>query len=137
MRILVTGGAGVRPSPADPLLYESVNVGETIQLLEAARRCGVRKFVVSGVVAARDYDSRFEGVNLGNSLPARLKDLIAALEQALGLKADIDRLPEQQGDVPIACADIAKASRCLGYRPQTSFAGGIRRFVNWYSAANA
>src|SRR5579884_3172833 len=37
--------AGVRPSVMDPLLYESVNVGGTTVLLEAARRTGVRKFV--------------------------------------------------------------------------------------------
>ncbi len=37
--------AGVRPSVADPLLYQQVNVGGTVQLLELARRFGVRKFV--------------------------------------------------------------------------------------------
>ncbi|SFJ83592.1 UDP-glucuronate 4-epimerase [Paenibacillus sp. UNC496MF] len=37
--------AGVRPSIADPLLYEDVNVRGTIQLLEAMRRHGVRKWL--------------------------------------------------------------------------------------------
>lgn len=37
--------AGVRPSLAEPLLYEQVNVGGTTVLLEAARRAGVPKFV--------------------------------------------------------------------------------------------
>jgi UDP-glucuronate 4-epimerase len=37
--------AGVRPSVADPLLYQQVNVGGTLELLELARRYGVRKFV--------------------------------------------------------------------------------------------
>ena len=37
--------AGVRPSIADPLLYESVNVRGTLVMLEGARKLGVPKFV--------------------------------------------------------------------------------------------
>ncbi|MFZ4629415.1 MAG: NAD-dependent epimerase/dehydratase family protein [Blastocatellia bacterium] len=37
--------AGVRPSVADPLLYQEINIGGTLQLLELARRFGVKKFV--------------------------------------------------------------------------------------------
>lgn len=37
--------AGVRPSIADPVLYASVNVTGTSVMLEAARECGVGRFV--------------------------------------------------------------------------------------------
>lgn len=37
--------AGVRPSLEQPLLYEQVNVFGTMALLEAARTCGVKKFI--------------------------------------------------------------------------------------------
>ena len=37
--------AGVRPSLQDPLLYDSVNVGGTLTLLEACRRTGVPRFL--------------------------------------------------------------------------------------------
>jgi UDP-glucuronate 4-epimerase len=37
--------AGVRPSLADPELYQRVNVDGTLRLLEDARRAGVRRFV--------------------------------------------------------------------------------------------
>ncbi len=37
--------AGVRPSLRDPLLYSDVNIGGTLQLLEAARKHGIPKFI--------------------------------------------------------------------------------------------
>jgi UDP-glucuronate 4-epimerase len=37
--------AGVRPSIADPVLYQSVNLDGTVKLLEACRRAGIRRFV--------------------------------------------------------------------------------------------
>jgi UDP-glucuronate 4-epimerase len=39
--------AGVRPSLQDPLLYSEVNVGGTIQILEACRRHGVKRLVMA------------------------------------------------------------------------------------------
>lgn len=45
MIVHLAARAGVRPSLEDPLLYEKVNVGGTVVLLEAARSFGVRKFV--------------------------------------------------------------------------------------------
>lgn len=39
--------AGVRPSLEDPVLYQQVNVGGTVHLLEAARRQGVKKMVIA------------------------------------------------------------------------------------------
>ena len=39
--------AGVRPSLEDPGLYQEVNVGGTVNLLEAARKQGVKKMVMA------------------------------------------------------------------------------------------
>jgi UDP-glucuronate 4-epimerase len=61
-----------------------------------------------------------------------LKDLILAIEDALGRKAQINLLPEQPGDVPLTCADISKARRLLGYEPTTSLRVGLPRFVEWF-----
>lgn len=41
----LAGLAGVRPSIADPLEYDSVNIAGTIQMLEYARQRGVKQFV--------------------------------------------------------------------------------------------
>ena len=225
--------AGVRPSIADPLLYQDVNVHGTQQMLEFARRRGVRQFVfassssvygvnpnvpwreddhvllpispyastkvsgellghvyshlfgirfvalrfftvygprqrpdlaihsfarrmlagerlglfgdgrssrdytyvadvVAGVRAAMDYDrSPYEVINLGNSRTVTLGALVSTLEGILGVRAAIDWLPEQPGDVPCTWANTDKAERLLGYRPSTRIEDGLARFAGW------
>jgi UDP-glucuronate 4-epimerase len=88
--------------------------------------------VVAGIVAALGYDCRYEIFNLGNSHPVRLRELIAAIEAAVGKPASTVHHAEQPGDVPLTYADITKAQRLLGYRPATSFAAGLAKQVGWY-----
>lgn len=39
--------AGVRPSIEQPVLYQDVNIGGTVNLLEASRACGVKHFILT------------------------------------------------------------------------------------------
>jgi UDP-glucuronate 4-epimerase len=89
--------------------------------------------VIQGTVAALKYGGPlFDIFNLGESETIQLKDLIAAIENALGKKAKINRLPEQPGDVPLTCADISKARKLLGYNPSTRLSDGLPRFIDWF-----
>jgi UDP-glucuronate 4-epimerase len=89
--------------------------------------------VIQGTMAALRYDGPlFDLFNLGESDTIQLKDLIAAIETALGKKAKINRLPEQPGDMPLTCADISKAKKLLGYRPTTRLHEGLPRFIEWF-----
>ena len=89
--------------------------------------------IIQGTMAALNYDGpMFDVFNLGESETIQLKDLIAGIENALGKKAKINRLPEQPGDMPLTCADISKARKHLGYNPQTKFSDGLPRFVDWF-----
>ena len=58
------------------------------------------------------------------------------LENATGKKAVNQREAPQQGDVPLTWADVSKAGKLLGYRPQTSLEDGLRNFVAWYRATD-
>src|SRR5438067_10925441 len=89
--------------------------------------------VIQGTMAALKYDgSRYDIFNLGESDTIQLKELISAIEKALGKKAKVNRLPEQPGDMPLTCADISKARRLLGYNPATPFTDGLPRFADWF-----
>jgi UDP-glucuronate 4-epimerase len=94
--------------------------------------------IIQGTMAALTYcGPLFDIFNLGESETIQLKDLIAAIENALGKKAKINRLLEQPGDVPLTCADISKARRLLGYAPLTKLKEGLPKFVNWFLESRA
>jgi UDP-glucuronate 4-epimerase len=89
--------------------------------------------VIQGTMAALKYDGPlFDIFNLGESDTIQLKDLIAAIENALGKKAKVNRMPEQPGDMPLTCADISKARKLIGYNPTTRFSDGLPRFMEWF-----
>lgn len=71
-------------------------------------------------------------VNIGNSQKVRLLDFVAAIEDALGMKAKRNLMAMQKGDVPATWADATLLSDLTGYRPQTGIDEGVAQFVDWY-----
>jgi UDP-glucuronate 4-epimerase len=70
--------------------------------------------------------------NIGNNHPVELMDYIAALERALGKKAEMEMLPLQPGDVPDTYADVTDLVEQFGYKPNTPVEQGVSNFVAWY-----
>jgi len=71
--------------------------------------------------------------NIGNDNPVKLMDYIHAIENALGIKADIELLPLQKGDVPDTQADVSRLISDVGFKPNTTVQDGINKFIEWYS----
>ncbi len=78
-------------------------------------------------------DAPYRIYNIGNNNPVKLTEYIAALEDALGRKAEKNLLPLQPGDVPDTFADVSDLERELGYKPRTSVQEGVANFVKWYT----
>ncbi len=70
--------------------------------------------------------------NIGHGEPVPLMDYIVALEETLGVKAQIEYLPLQPGDVEATAADVSALERDVGYRPAIDVKEGLARFVAWY-----
>jgi UDP-glucuronate 4-epimerase len=88
--------------------------------------------IVFGIRAAMDYSgSMYEVINLGNNRTVSLSEMVHGLEEAFGIKAELDRQAVQQGDVPQTWAAISKAKLLLGYEPRTEFREGLQRFADW------
>lgn len=92
--------------------------------------------IVDGVIKSCDYvmnhQNVYEILNLGNSSPTSLVEMINTIGRTLGIDPKIKTLPMQPGDVERTFADVSNAKELLGYEPKTSFEEGIKKFVNWY-----
>jgi len=70
--------------------------------------------------------------NIGNNSPVELMDYIGALEEALGIEADKELLPLQDGDVPDTYANVEDLVKEFNYKPDMSVKQGVANFVEWY-----
>ena len=76
--------------------------------------------------------NQYEIFNLGNNRTEQLMDMIAVIEEELGIEAEKEMLPMQPGDVPETFADIEKARIKIDYEPTTPIKTGIPKFISWY-----
>ncbi|BCH03287.1 NAD-dependent epimerase [Mesorhizobium loti] len=155
LRFFTVYGPWGRPDMALFLFTRSILAGEPIKLFNNGNH--TRDFtyiddIAEGVIRTSDspaagnpaWDSGHPDpatssapwriFNIGNNNPVRLTAYVEALESALGRKAVIELLPLQAGDVPDTFADTSALQEAVGYRPGTSVADGVGRFVEWYQA---
>ena len=136
LRFFTVYGPRQRPDLAIHSFTKSISEGTSInQFGDGSTRRDYTYVddIVQGVTACLQYAGPLCDVfNLGESQTTTLNELIASIENSLGKKALIRRMPEQPGDVPLTYADIDKARRLLGYDPQTKIAEGIPKFIEWY-----
>jgi UDP-glucuronate 4-epimerase len=135
LRLFTVYGPRQRPDLAIHKFTRRISDGKPISVFgdgSSGRDYTFYSDVVDGIVSALHYNCCYEVFNLGNSHPIQLTTMISTLEDHLGRKATIERLPEQPGDVPITYADISKAKRVLGYEPRVAFSDGIAAFVAWF-----
>ena len=70
--------------------------------------------------------------NIGNQQPTELTRFIEVLEETIGIRARMNMLPIQLGDVLDTFADVNTLKEAIGFYPATPIEFGIQRFVEWY-----
>ncbi|WP_456464814.1 SDR family NAD(P)-dependent oxidoreductase [Persephonella sp.] len=75
----------------------------------------------------------YEIINLGGGKnPISLKTIIQKIEDLLGKKAKIEYKPFHKADMKETWADIEKAEKLLGWKPEIDIDEGLKRTVQWY-----
>ena len=71
-------------------------------------------------------------VNIAGGEPRELMDFIAAIEAAMGRKAQLNLMPLQAGDPVATESDTTLLRALVGAVPTTPLEEGVRHFVDWY-----
>lgn len=91
--------------------------------------------IVNGILLSMDFimnnDNIFETINLGNSNPISLNNLVTTIGQILNKDILYNLLPKQAGDVELTCTNITKATALIGYLPKVSIQEGLTKFIDW------
>ena len=153
LRFFTVYGPWGRPDMSPMLFAQKMLAGQPIDVFNGGHHR--RDFtyiddIVEGVVRACDHVATPDPVwdsaapdpatsrapyriyNIGNQSPVELLRFIGLLEENLGVKAQMNFLPLQPGDVPDTLADCSDLERAVGFQPSTPIEEGVRRFVAWY-----
>ena len=138
LRFFTVYGPWGRPDMAYFSFTQKILKGEAIEVYgngEMARDFTYIDDIVDGIIGA--LDNRPErGVhrilNIGDSHPVGLMDMIKTLEKALGRRANKIMRPMQPGDVTATFADVSKLHALTDYQPKVMLAEGLEKFAAWY-----
>ncbi len=139
LRYFTVYGPWGRPDMSPVLFARAIMEGKPIQVFNHGRMR--RDFtyvddVVEGTLRALDKPPAgqppYRVFNVGNHSPVPLLDYIAALERALGRKAQLDMKPMQPGDVEATYADTHALAEAVGFAPSTPLETGLARFAEWF-----
>ncbi|MFT5751565.1 MAG: UDP-glucuronate 4-epimerase [Flavobacteriales bacterium] len=90
--------------------------------------------IASGLLAILDRMEGCDGeiINLGSTAVNTTAEGIALIEKIIGKKAIIEHVAKRPGDQLKTSATIDKATKLLGYTPNTPFEEGLRAQVAWF-----
>ncbi|MDA3843741.1 MAG: GDP-mannose 4,6-dehydratase [Candidatus Kapabacteria bacterium] len=140
LRFFTVYGRRQRPDLAISKFTKMIDRGEAIPVFgdgTTERDYTYIDDIIDGIVKAAKYtadspDGNCEIFNIGESNTVTLTRLIELIENAVGKKAVIDRMPMQPGDVVRTYADVSKAKSTFGYAPKTDIESGIQKYVAYY-----
>ena len=157
LRFFTVYGPMGRPDMAYFSFTNKLVKGETIQIFNFGN-C-LRDFtyvddIVEGIVrvmknAPKKKDGEdglpippYKIYNIGNNKPENLMDFVQILSEELiragvlskdfDIKAHMELVPMQKGDVPVTYADTKDLEKDVGFKPSTPLREGLRRFAEWY-----
>jgi len=70
--------------------------------------------------------------NIGSNRPTPLMDYVKEIEKNLGVKAKLNLMPMQGGDVKKSHADVDDLVKDFEYSPKWNIQNGIKSFIQWY-----
>ena len=138
LRFFTVYGPWGRPDMAYFSFTQKILKGEAIEVYgngQMARDFTYIDDIVDGIIGALDNPpalGEHRVLNIGDSHPVGLMEMIESLEKAIGHEGIKVMRPMQPGDVTATYADVSKLNALTGYKPKVMLAEGLQRFADWY-----
>jgi UDP-glucuronate 4-epimerase len=141
LRFFTVYGPWGRPDMSAFIFVKKILNGESIPVFnngDMRRDFTFIEDIVAGILGGLETPPKVTNTaphkvyNIGNNSSEPLMRFISLIEDALGIKAEIEFMPMQPGDVKETYADIDATKRDFGFNPTTSIDQGIPKFVEWY-----
>ena len=142
LRFFTVYGPWGRPDMAAFIFLRKILAGEAIPVFnngDMQRDFTYVDDIVTGIVAcldqppeAMDDTSSHRIYNIGNNNSESLMRFISIIEETVGIRAEIEFLPMQPGDVQATYADIEATTRDFGFVPSTPIDVGLPKLIGWY-----
>ncbi len=88
---------------------------------------------IKNIPKADEFGVKYKIYNIGNNKPIKVIDFINMLEKIIGISAEKEYLPMQDGDVYQTYANIDELTKDTGFEPKTNIEIGLNNFVKWYN----
>ena len=142
LRFFTVYGPWGRPDMAAFIFLKNIFSGEPIPVFnngDMQRDFTYIDDIVAGVIACLNKPPVSGATaplhriyNIGNNRSEPLMRFISVIEETVGMRAQIEFLPIQPGDVKSTYADISMSVRDFGFMPSTSIDEGLPKLIAWY-----
>jgi len=94
----------------------------------------IENAVQANLLAVKAPASQVAGqvFNVATGKRADLNQAFQLLKKIIGYTGDVKYGPPRSGDVKHSLADLSRAEKHMGYKPNVDFEQGLRRTVEWY-----
>lgn len=130
-------GENNRPNMVPYIWAQKLLRGEEIEISGGGTRKRDYTYVgdtARATVLALGKPLGFEVINIGNSSPLSLTELLGVFEKVIGVTAKVKERPSHKASVEETYADVTKAKELLDWQPSTPVEEGVSRLVEWYKA---
>ncbi len=135
LRFFTVYGPWGRPDMAMYIFADKISNNQPIDVFnngEMKRDFTYIDDIVQGIKKSVEHNYKYEIFNLGNNQSTPLMYLIELIEKELNIKAKINFLPMQPGDVKESHADIKYSNEMINFNPRIKIEEGVKNFIKWH-----
>jgi nucleoside-diphosphate-sugar epimerase len=135
LRYFTVYGPRQRPDMAFHKFFKAASDRQSINIFGDGQQTRdytfVQDIVAANLAAGKVPEAIGEVFNIGGGSRVTLMELLDMMEQVMGLPIGRNHLENAVGDARHTSADITKAQKILGYKPQVSLLAGLTEEWQW------